>query len=81
MDRWVSGRNHTPAKGAASNRGSRVQIPLCPPPYYFLWFFLFISSLSKCLKYTVFKPYYALFLLPVSKIAIIFLNTALVSLK
>ena len=30
-DRWVSGRNHTPAKGAASNRGSRVQIPLCPP--------------------------------------------------
>ena len=31
-DRWVSGRNHTPAKGAALNRGSRVQIPLCPPP-------------------------------------------------
>jgi len=43
----VSGRNHTPAKGAASNRGSRVQIPLCPPLYCFPdFFYLFLVYLN-----------------------------------
>lgn len=42
-DRWVSGRNHTPAKGAALNRGSRVQIPLCPP--FFITFYKLSSLL------------------------------------
>ena len=53
LDRWVSGRNHTPAKGAASNRGSRVQIPLCPPLYNFSQFFIFLFNLYKCLKYVI----------------------------
>ena len=50
VDRWVSGRNHTPAKGAASNRGSRVQIPLCPPLLFILIFQTLIPLTQNKLK-------------------------------
>ena len=31
MERWLSGRKHTPAKGAYVNSVSRVRIPPSPP--------------------------------------------------